>query len=298
MPVSRRSDRPSFRQRDSYRDVLSDGYAHGRLNDAEFARRTEEALVATSLELLEELIGDLPRGALPVPVERGRGDARGTAGQGRRRSPAQAAVAVVTAAALAGLAGGIIAGPFMAEAQQQGEHRTAAGDTPADDEGQLSSTEPSFAYDDVMRAFGLAADYEEVSRIVVSGTSAQLHVPTSSGTTYDVVTADQQGRVSTEPGGTYGEGEPNVRIDPSAIDQEEVAAMVTAAPDVFAATTGNDGHSAARLNLGVPGPGTEYAGVEPGSPVVRVTLELGDYGAGGGTVTWTPDGERVLEVVE
>ena len=270
------------------------GSRQGRLDDAEFARRAEAAQSATSLERLEELIADLPRGAVPVPVDRGRGAARDGAGRRRRRS--RSVLSVVTAAAFVGLVGGIVAGPLMAEAQP-GDRSADAGDRTSDDGGSAPSTTPAFAYDDVIRAFDLAAEHEEVSRIVVSGTSVQLHVPTSSGMTYDVVTADQQGRVSTDPGGTYGEGEPDARFDPSAMEPEEIAAMVVRAPDVYADTTGEDGNVASRLDLGAPGSGTAYAGVEPGAPVARVSLELGDYGDGGGTVTWTPDGERVLEVL-
>lgn len=305
MSIPRPAERPSFGQRDAYRDLLSEGYAQGRLDDAEFARRTEAAASATSLQRLEELIADLPRGGLPVPVERGRGhtedrdsqgrNAQGSAGRRRGRTPLQATLAVVTAAALVGITGGLIAGPFMAEAQQAGDQEVE--DASADG-AELSSTTPSFAYDDVIRAFDLAAEYDEVSRIHISGTTAQLHVPTSSGTTYDIVAADQAGRVTTDPGGTYGEGVPDARFDPSAIDPEEVAAMVVQAPDVYAETTGNDGNTASTIDMGAPGSGIEYAGVEPGTSVVRVTLELGDYGDGGGTVTWTPDGERVVEVLE
>ena len=299
MSIPRPSERPSFGQRDSYREVLSEGYAQGRLNDAEFSRRTEEALAALSLRRLEELIDDLPRGALPVPVERGHGNAGAEAARGGRRGARTARrslVAVMTAAALVGLTSGLVAGPLIDD-RQTGDRASVDGDTTADDT-QASSTTSAFAYDDVIRAFDLAADYEEVSRVLITGTSAQLHVPTASGTTYDVVTADQQGRVSTEPGGTYGEEDPGARIDPAAIDPQEIAAMAARASRVFAGTTGLDGNSSDRLDLGAPGAGTEYAGVEPGAPVVRVSLSLGDYGDGGGTVIWTPDGERVLEVRE
>lgn len=299
MPVPRPSHRPSFGQRDSYREVLSEGYAQGRLNDEEFARRTDAATSATSLERLEELIADLPRGELPVPVARGRGKAGASAGRGGRegaRTMRQALVAVMTAAALVGLTGGVVAAPLIDD-PQSGDRGSSDGDTTADD-AQVPSTTPAFAHDDVIRAFDLAADYEEVSRVLVSGTTAQLHVPTASGTTYDVVTADRQGRVSTEPGGTYGEAESGARFDPAQIDPQEIAAMAVRASTVYAGATGLDGNSADRLDLGAPGAGTEYAGVEPGSPVVRVSLDLGDYGDGGGTVIWTSDGQRVLEVLE
>ena len=201
----------------------------------------------------------------------------------------------MTAAALVGITGGLIAGPFMAEAQPAGDEEPGGAGADAADQ---SSTTPSFAYDDVIRAFDLAAEYDEVSRIHISGTTAQLHVPTSSGTTYDIVAVDQSGRVSAEPGGTYGDGVPDARFDPSAIDPAEIAAMVVRAPEVYAETTGNDGNTATTLDMGAPGSGIEYAGVEPGSPVVRVMLDLRDYGDGGGTVSWTPDGERVVEVRE
>lgn len=299
MPVPRPSHRPSFGQRDSYREVLSEGYAQGRLNDAEFSRRTEEALAATSLERLEELVTDLPRGDLPVPAARGRGHDGASAGRGGRggtRTVRQSVGAVMTVAVLVGLAGGVFAAPLIDD-PQPGDRGSTDGDMTAED-AQAPGTTPAFAYDDVIRAFDLAADYEEVSRVLVSGTTAQLHVPTESGTTYDVVTADQQGRVSTEPGGTYGEAEPGARFDPVQIDPQEIAAMAVRASTVYAGATGLDGNSADRLDLGAPGAGTGYAGVEPDSPVARVSLDLGDYGDGGGTVIWTSDGQRVLEVLE
>lgn len=64
MSIPRPAERPSFGQRDAYRDLLSEGHAQGRLDDAEFARQTEAAASATSLQRLEELIADLPRGGL------------------------------------------------------------------------------------------------------------------------------------------------------------------------------------------------------------------------------------------
>ena len=77
--------------------------------------------------------------------------------------------------------------------------------------------------------------------------------------------------------------------------------MAVRASTVYAGATGLDGNSADRLDLGAPGcrHGVRRRS-KPGSPVVRVrgSLDLGDYGDGGGTVIWTSDGQRVLEVLE
>lgn len=94
MSIPRLSERPSFAQRDAHRDVLSEGYAQGRLTDDDFEVRLQLLQEATTLRDLEGLISDLPRGSIPVPVGGPEGSAagRGTlAGQGRAAGRGRAA---------------------------------------------------------------------------------------------------------------------------------------------------------------------------------------------------------------
>lgn len=318
MSIPRPSERPSFGQRDAYRDVLSEGYAQGRLNDEEFRRRSDEAASATSLRRLEELIADLPRGDLPVPAAQIRGPARRNAVKDEQTSAARRMLLLV-AALLVGSLGGFLAGSAALHARAAGTVDTdtravgtgeadgRGGDTAADgpdaadgdsDEGNpRAGVHGDIGYGDAMRAAELAADQDEMSRLTLSDTSASADVPTAAGTTYDIVSIDADGTVSTDPGGTYGESEDG-RFDASFVDPDLFAAMVLAAPDVYAQTTGNTAFAATRLDLHVPGAGLEYAGVEQGEPVVSVRLGVDEYGSGGGTVVWSVDGTSVLEVVE
>ncbi|WP_198392155.1 DUF1707 SHOCT-like domain-containing protein [Brevibacterium yomogidense] len=315
MSIPRPSERPSFGQRDAYRDVLSEGYAQGRLNDEEFRRRSDEAAAATSLRRLEELIADLPRGDLPVPAAQIRGPARRNAATAEQTSAARRMLLLV-AALLVGSLGGFLAGSAALHARAAdtvdtdtravgtGEADGREADTDADgaeadtDEGNpRAGAHGDIGYGDAMRAAELAAGQDEMSRLTLSDSSASAHVPTAAGTTYDIVSIDEDGSVSTDPGGTYGESE-NGRFDASVVDPDLFAAMVLAAPDVYAQTTGSTALAAARLDLHVPVAGLEYAGVEPGDPVVSVQLGVDEYGSGGGTVVWSTDGTRILEVIE
>src|SRR5699024_8635470 len=149
---------------------------------------------------------------------------------------------------------------------------TSGGNPPAGVHGGIG-------YGDVMRAAELAAGQDEMSRLTLSDTTASAHVPTSAGTTYDIVSIDTDGSMSTDPGGTYGESE-DARFDASAVDPDLFAAMALAAPDVYAQTTGNSALAAAGLDLHVPDARLEYAGVAPGEPVVSVRLGVDEYGSG------------------
>jgi hypothetical protein len=59
--------RPSFLQRESYRQAITEAYADGRLDDDTFAERIRAVDGARSLARLEALITDLPRQGIPVP---------------------------------------------------------------------------------------------------------------------------------------------------------------------------------------------------------------------------------------
>lgn len=292
MPIPRPSERPSFAQRDAYREVLSDAYAQGRLGDADFRSRLDEAAQATILRDLEELVADLPRGDLPVPEAQLRGAARREAEAAQRTSTARRGLAVA-ASVLVGVLVGLLGGSaalFYDSDEADGAAAAADGGGDGDGETLLSPV----TYDDAHRAAQVASDQDEWTGLIVSDDSAEVHVPTEAGTTYDVVSVDEDGDVTTSPGGTYGDDEVAARVDGAALDGDALAAMAMAAPDVYATTTGETAHPADRIEVRVPD--REFAGVAPDEPVVRVILGMDEYGGGGGTVVWTLDGDRVLEV--
>lgn len=315
MPIPRPSERPSFAQRDAYREVLSDGYAQGRLGDADFRTRLDAAAQATTLRDLEELIADLPRGELPIPEAQHYGSARREADVVPRASKTRRGLAVAASVLVGGLVGFLGGSATLfydsddpgdtragdsaahgAEADPGGDSAGNDGDdADSDSAGADSGMLGPVSYDDVHRAAQLAADQDEWTGVIVSESSAEVHVPTESGDAYDVVSVDEDGDLTTQPGGTYGEDRAGAPVDGAPIDGEALAAMVVAAPQVYADAMGETAHPASRIEVRIPD--RAFSGVAPDEPVVRVLLGTDEYGGGGGTILWTLDGDRVLEVV-
>src|SRR5699024_1163273 len=159
---------------------------------------------ATSLGRLEELIADLPRGDLPVPAAQIRGPARRDAEAAGRASSARRGLMLAAAVLLGGL-GGFLAGSAALHARTADTVDTdtravGTGDADADTSGgnPPAGVHGGIGYGDVMRAAELAAGQDEMSRLTLSDTTASAHVPTSAGTTYDIVSIDTDGSMSTD----------------------------------------------------------------------------------------------------
>lgn len=328
MSIPRLSERPSFAQRDAYRDVLSEGYAQGRLTDDDFEVRLQLLQEATTLQDLEGLISDLPRGSIPVPVGGPDGSAagRGTlAGQGGAAGRGRAAGAgastgsslgaggqpalsrraglVVAAMLVLPLVAGVWVGAMTGSAARaDGEpvgHDDAIAEADSGAEAQ-AAIPPSdvLDYRHVARGVEFAAKNEDATSVSIRTHAVFLMIPTASGTAYDTVFLHENGTTARTPGSLYADEEAPPLVDVDDLDVDVLTAIALAAPQVYEEHTGDTGLPVDRLEVDADHTDEGYAGVDPEEPVVEAWLATDEYGGGGGRVVWTLDGSRVLEVME
>jgi hypothetical protein len=184
MSTPRLSERPSFAQRDAYRDVLSDGFAQGRLVDEDFDVRLQLVHEADRLSDLESLISDLPRGDLPVPV----GSTGGTGsddGAGTTSMPVLSRGSKVLALVLVGipLVAGVCLGAVTGAARIAQQPASDAGIMGVVDTAESEVLE----YRDVARGVEFVAQQDAPTTVRMSPGMVHLEVPTEDGTAYDSV---------------------------------------------------------------------------------------------------------------
>ncbi|GAA4282538.1 hypothetical protein GCM10022261_00690 [Brevibacterium daeguense] len=297
MRTPRPTERPSFAQREAYRKVLAEGYAQGRLNEQELARRAGAAVHASTLADLEELIADLPRGSLPVPIEPAQRP-RKRPGDGPTRRTGGRRARVLIAAALVGAFGGWVVGNITLDIQQAEAAAIALEELEreADGDGEDGLLNPALDSAQVFRVHAHAMDQEEASRIIIRGNGSTIDVPLEDRTIYNTVQVASDGSVKTRPGGTYEDEYPQAYFAPSALDPAVLATMVEKAPEIYEDVTGQAAHPTVALE--VRAASNEYAGVAQGDPVVLARLGRDEYQSGGGAVVWTMTGEEILAVYE
>lgn len=327
MSIPRLSERPSFAQRDAYRDVLSEGYAQGRLTDDDFEVRLQLLQEATTLRDLEGLISDLPRGSIPVPVGGPEGSAagRGTlagqggaAGRGRAAGagastgsslgaggqPALSRRAGLVAAALAlSLGAGVWLGTVTGSAARADGEAVGQDDAIAESDGVVGSwaaipESDALDYQHVARGVEFAAKNEDATSVSIRTHAVFLMIPTASGTAYDTVFLHENGTTARTPGSLYTDEEAPPLVDVDDLDVDVLTAIALAAPQVYEEHTGDTGLPVDRLEVDADHTDEGYAGVDPEEPIVEAWLATDEYGGGGGRVVWTLDGSRVLEVME
>lgn len=295
MSTPRLSERPSFVQRDAYRDVLSDGYAQGRLADEDFDERLQRVHEADHLSDLESLIADLPRGDLPVPVGRTGGPASGD-GTGAGDPPSLSRGSRILALALVGipLVAGVCLGVVTGSAGNAHESAPDAGvrEEPGSTESEV------LEYRDVARGVEFVAQQDAPTSVSISPGMAHLEVPTEDGTAYDRVTLLRDGSVSSDPGTLYEDEEAPPLVDADDLDTDVLAAIVLAAPQVYEEVVGEAPLPVDRLSISAELFADGYAGLDAEEAVVTVWFSTDEYGAGGGRVAYELDGSRVLEVTE
>lgn len=295
MSTPRLSERPSFAQRDAYRDVLSDGFAQGRLADEDFDVRLQLVHEADRLSDLESLISDLPRGDLPVPVGSAGGPGSG-AGAGVAGMPALSRGSKVLALVLVGipLVAGVCLGAVTVAARNAQQPASDAGIVGVVDAEESEVLE----YRDVARGVEFVAQQDAPTTVRMSPGMVHLEVPTEDGTAYDSVVLLRDGRVSSDPGTVYADEEAPPLVDADDLDADVLAAIVMAAPQVYEEHVGEVPLPVDRLSISADHVDDGYAGFDAEEPVVTVWFSTDEYGAGGGRVVYALDGSRVLEVTE
>jgi hypothetical protein len=290
MAQPRVTDRPSFTQRDAYRDVLSRGYAEGRLDDEEFEARLTRMGRCETLKGLEAQISGLPRGGLPVP--QGARVTPGEAGRGPRRVRWGR---VFTAAAAVGIVGGVLAGNGgMLLPSSSGDD---AGEVP--ESAGESEEDPVLDRAAVLRGLeALSEESTEVSDLSLYPGYASAQVAVG-GNRYDDLLLYDGREPESSPGGTYEPGTRDALVfDVHQLDPELVARMVESAPEVYEETTGMAGVAPESVWARVDSSGSRYVGVDMSRPLIEVRMAANDYGEGGGSVVWSADGGALVKAGE
>lgn len=299
MHQPRLTDRPSFAQRDAYRDVLARGYAEGRLDDAEFEARVGRMDRCETVEGLERQVADLPRGELPRPEgARAAGLRTSRAQDPRTRMEEPRArrtrrwVGLFAVAAAVGALGGALAAGGAPSQEGSGDGQPASEAIAADAEAESAIDRSS-----VLWAFeALGEQSAEASLLSLSPGYLYAEVP-AAGSRYDALYLREGGAPERSPGGTF---EPGTRgslvFETRMLDPELIAAMVEAAPEVYERTAGVSGARPEGVHVRMHPAESAYAGVDPALPLVEVRMSADDYGEGGGDVVWSADGSALVEV--
>jgi len=294
----RLDERASFSDRDAYRDVLTEAYGEGRLDDETFARRSAVLEDSVTFAQLEELIADLPRGDIPVPqgtFESRRDDVgRLTAGvreraraRGEEKRRSRRGTLVATACLVGGslVAGGIIgAVDVNASSYSNGTAQTR-------DQWQEQEQEEQQRYYEAANISkvrdALVKTHKQASQIDFDGRFAGAKLRTSpSSRKYDELQfGDDPSSFESKPGGIE-ESDRDVFFDPSTIEPEAIQGMVRTASEM------TDGRKVQSVIITVGA--LDYVQQQPGKPVVTVSVEGDEYGSGATRYTWTPDGNALL----
>jgi hypothetical protein len=291
----RAADRPSTVQREEYRTVLAEGFAVGRLDRAEFDRRLSLAAEAVTLQDLEQLIADLPRGEVPVPLQPAAGAERSAQASGRPRWKVAcgiAAAAGVVLGVLLAAANGYLAEDYATRAVERAELDEAGL------LGTLDANYPDAELDAETIRTGLAAFGEQgetASEIVIKAAQVTGEIPVG-GNRFDNVSIRPDGSSATWPGGTYRlRDEERIQFEVAELDPDLIGRMLEVAPVVFAEETGRL-PEAAYVKVSASFRSDAVRGTDPDSPRVMVAMHGPESGRGGGWVSWSADGQTLLEV--
>lgn len=258
--------RPSFTERDAFRDAVAQAYAEGRLDDDAFARRQEQLERAVTIGDLEEAVDDLPSSYIEVATRSSDHPVPLTAH--RPRWGRRVFLGIGAAAVGFGLAGGIGAARGLLPSIQ-------------------SLSLPSLGGVDTFAVGGLAEPFAWLEKHeYVTYTDVTLHgdafyaralVP-GRKTAVDYINMIRSDAPSTRPYGLLSAGAQTFTLDQ--VTWDRIPEMARVAPDV----------------LGSRGKVTHII-IEPNQAhgaAIRAYVDGDAYGAGGGIVEWTPDGSAIL----
>lgn len=272
--------RPSFAERDAFRDLLAASYADGRLDEAEFGSRQELLEQATTVGDLLAVADGLPTDGISLPQVRRAIPT--TATPKRRWNPRLMAVAAAVALIVGFAAGGGFG--FLAGADTP-DSRPSGGQPP---EPAVRPLQPG-GMAPVIDWLG-EHDYNRIVDMTLHEEMVyvQAIVPGSDRKT-DRITWTTEPEPEVEPSGLLSE-EGTETFPLRALAYSSLPAMTAAAPSMLDSTS-DQLHLVIRRTAAF---GFRAYEDEPVQVTVYVTGD--DYGDGGGRVMWSGDGQELLQV--
>lgn len=277
------SMRPSFAERDSYRSALSQAFADGRIEEDEFSRRSTLVETGQSTDELREALADLPQPEVEFPktvtraeaLDRSRRlQASGAPQVGRR-------AAIVAGAAVLGFA---VAGGFGrlfggSEPADSGEGSAGSGDSGSDNSGAGADylTDPAARKAILKQVTDKGyTQFTQMSLYDESFTAGARSLTSKRGV--DSLSAYSDGQLDAEPSTHLRDDQKLFTLDDVAFDL--IPAMARAAAKKLG------GKSAERAEIAFG----------ENDLTIAVYVKGGDYGEGGGALTWTANGKQLLKI--
>jgi len=265
--------RPSFAERDAFRELLSTSYADGRLDDEQFRARQELVEKATTIDDLLVVADGLPLDGIELPRV-----ARPAAAPARRRRlrPEVFAGSALTAAVL----GFTFAGGFGPLGGDDDAVAHEVGANPDDNSAPepLMLLEPGGMSEQIALLKSRHYDRIESISIYPDRLYVEALVP-GDDSRVDQITIDEDG-MTAEPSGTLSESGEVFGLD---------AVAYSVLPDAVAQAPTLIGSAGTVSYVDIE--------VDDGRPTIRVFVDGDDYGQGSGYVTWSADGQQLLRVV-
>lgn len=276
--------RPSFAERDSYRSALSQAFADGRIEEDEFSRRSALVETGQSADELREALADLPQPEVEFPTTVTRAEALDRS----RRLQASGIPQVGRRAALAAGAavlGFAVAGGFgrlfgVSESTDSGDGDSAGSDSGsagADSGGADYLTDPAARKAILKKVADKGyTQFTQMSLYDESFTAGARSLTSNRGV--DSLNAYADGQLDAQPSTHLRDDQKLFTVDDAAFDL--IPAMARAAVKKLGGKTADR----AEIAFGED------------DLTIAVYVEGGDYGEGGGALTWTADGKQLLKI--
>ena len=266
--------RPSFAERDAFRSALSQAYAEGRIDDAEFERRSVLVEGADDVSGLRRALKDLPHPTIVFPNTFTRAEAL-RLGADAERSPV-ARRAVLGAGVLgAGILGFAVAGGFgrlFASADEDAPN-PASPTTETDMRDYLNDADAAHAVLEQVSAKGYRR-FVSLSLHTDMFLAGAQSLTNSRG--IDSIACYSDGEMTITASSHLPRGAKLFALDDIAVDR--VPAMAAAALETIG------GRSANFAEAGISDDGT----------TITVYIDGDDYGVGSGSMEWTADGTELI----
>lgn len=262
--------RPSFAERDSFRSALSQAYADGRIDDAEFERRSTLVESGDSADELREALADLPQPETEFPTTVTRAEALDRQRRGRTSTKVSRRSLFFIGAGILGAIGGFsdgLGGDSEEPAAESTQSQTT--DYPTDAtaiEGVVAAVKKKGYRDFQLMSFS-SGDFTASARSPKNRNGL------------DSIQSYAGDEIEVQPSAHLGRNDTLFTLE--GIDFDLIPTMCRGALDKLG------GKTVTRAEITTSG---------DGEPTISVYVEGDDYGVGSGSLEWTKDGSQLLRI--